>query len=157
MPTNKDREVSILNDLIETCRDGELGFRAAAEGTDDNELKSLFNRYSQQRAQFASDLRMEVTGVGGDPANRGTVGGAMHRGWINIKSAVTGKDLEAIINECERGEDVAKENYKKALASGDLSEEVRSLVHEQSMEVQEAHDRIRALQRTTEKSGRRRP
>jgi uncharacterized protein (TIGR02284 family) len=137
--------ISTLNNLIETCRDGEQGFREAAGGIQNTELQQVFRRYAEQRAEFARELSDAVRKIGGDPENSGSVSGAMHRGWINLKAAVTGKDDAAILNEAERGEDVAKDAYQKALAE-DLPSDIRAIVETQYRQVKEAHDRVRDLQ-----------
>jgi uncharacterized protein (TIGR02284 family) len=149
MAARNDDMISTLNELIEICKDGENGFRSAAEGISDSELQSLFRSYSEQRALFASELRTEVRRLGGNPEKTGSVAGAMHRGWINIKSAVTGEDEAAIIAECERGEDAAVAAYEEALAK-DLSSEAKAVVRRQYAQVQQAHDRIRALELATQ-------
>ncbi len=91
--------------------------------------------------------------LGGDPTQTGSVAATLHRGWINIKSAVTGEDENAVIAECERGEDSAVANYKDALADGNLPADIRSIVERQSAQIKEAHDRIRNLERATETGG----
>jgi len=139
-----DSVTTTLNNLIETCKDGQEGFQQAAEGVQDSSLKSLFYEYSRQRAQFAGELQSLVRELGGEPETSSSTAGALHRGWINIKSAVTGHDDAAILNECERGEDVAKNAYKDALAA-DLPSNVSSLIQTQATQVQQAHDRIRSL------------
>lgn len=144
---DRDDIVSTLNGLIETCKDGANGFRTAADGVEDASLKRLFASYAEQRAQFAAELERLVTSLGGSPADSGHVAGAVHRGWINLKSAVTGKDDGAVISECERGEDFAKERYQKALEST-LPVDVRATVERQYMQVKEAHDHVRSLERT---------
>ena len=150
---DNDNAISVLNNLIETCKDGQNGFQTAAEGVTRSDFKSLFYEYSQQRAQFAGELQAEVRRLGGDPEQAGSVAASLHRGWINIKSAVTGKDENSILAECERGEDSAVSNYKDALADADLPADVRSIVERQSAQVKEAHDRIRNLERATETGG----
>lgn len=40
----------------------------------------------------------------GEPDNTGSVGGALHRGWIDMKSALGGGD-HAILAATETGED----------------------------------------------------
>jgi uncharacterized protein (TIGR02284 family) len=145
---SNDEVISTLNDLIETCRDGQNGFKAAAEGVQNSELKSLFYSYSQQRAQFVGQLQDEVRRLGGDPENTGSVAASLHRGWIDIKSAVTGGDDASIITECERGEDSAVKTYSDALGK-DLPAGVRPVVERQFAAVREAHDRIRALERAS--------
>jgi uncharacterized protein (TIGR02284 family) len=143
MATNDD-VISTLNNLIETCKDGQDGFQAAAEGVERSDLKSIFYEYSQQRAQFAGELQTLVRELGGDPENSGSTAAALHRGWINIKSAITGQDDAAILNECERGEDSAKSNYKDALESN-LPANVAETIQRQYAAVQEAHDRVKGL------------
>ncbi|MEO8647557.1 MAG: PA2169 family four-helix-bundle protein, partial [Acidobacteriota bacterium] len=90
------------------------------------------------------ELQSLVRSLGGDPENTGSTLGALHRGWINIKSAVTGKDDEAILNECERGEDAAKAAYKDALTKG-LPANVSEVVGTQQSSIISAHDRVKAL------------
>ena len=141
---DNDDVISTLNGLIETCKDGQEGFRQAAEGVERSDLKSLFYEYSQQRAQFTGELQNLIQGLGGDPANSGSVAGSLHRGWINIKSVVTGKDDNAILNECERGEDSAKSAYRDALAEP-MPEYIKETLRTQYSQVQEAHDRVKAL------------
>jgi uncharacterized protein (TIGR02284 family) len=148
MAVDNDDVISTLNNLIETCKDGQDGFRSAAGGVRDGELKTLFHTYSQQRAQFAAELQGEVRRLGGDPEETGSTAAALHRGWIDIKSAVTGEDESAIISECERGEDSAVRNYEDALRQ-DLPSDVRSIIERQSRQVKEAHDRIRSLERAS--------
>ena len=147
---DNDNVISTLNNLIETCKDGQEGFRQAAEGVKNGELKMLFSTYSQQRAQFAGELQNEVRRLGGEPEKSGSTVGALHHGWINIKSALTGGDEGAVISECERGEDSSVRNYEDAL-KGELPGHIRDLVERQFALVTEAHDRIRALERATGK------
>src|ERR1017187_4875901 len=115
---DNDDVISALNGLIETCKDGEEGFREAAEGTKSSQLKEIFYEYSQQRSQFMGALQSLVRDLGGDPEDSGRFSGAIHRGWVNIKSAIAGNDVKAVLNECERGEDSAKKTYKDALEQG---------------------------------------
>lgn len=143
--TNDDA-ISVLNDLIETNKDGEQGFRTAAEGVTNPELKTLFNMYAQQRARFGSELNNEVLRRGGTPAHSGHVSASLHRGWINLKSAVTGKSETAIVDECERGEDSAKSNYEEALKKN-LPSDLLSIVETQYVDVKAAHDSVRDLKR----------
>ena len=142
--TSNDNVITTLNGLIETCKDGQNGFKEAAEGVEHADLKPLFYEFSQQRSQFVGELQGLVRELGGDPESSGSIAGALHRGWINIKSAVTGKDEAAILNECERGEDSAKKAYKEALEAA-LPTNVTATIQTQFAAVQTAHDRIKAL------------
>jgi uncharacterized protein (TIGR02284 family) len=148
---SNDDVISTLNNLIETCKDGQEGFQQAAEGVERSDLKSVFYEFSQQRSQFAGELQGLVRELGGDPETSSSVAGAIHRGWINIKSAVTGRDDAAILNECERGEDVAKNAYKEALQTN-LPANVSEVIQRQSSAVQSAHDQIKALRDSADNS-----
>lgn len=139
-----DNTISVLNNLIETNKDGQEGFKQAAEGITDSSLKSIFYEIGQQRAQYAGELQSLVRELGGDPETTSTTAGAIHRSWINIKSYVTGKDEAGILNEAERGEDSAKKAYKDALAET-LPANVLTVVQKQADEVMKAHDKIRDL------------
>jgi len=139
-----DKTISTLNNLIETCKDGQEGFKTAAEGVERSDLKSLFYDLGQQRAKFAGELQALVRELGGDPETTSSTASALHRGWINIKSYVTGKDEAGVLNEAERGEDVAKKAYKDALAEN-LPANVMTVVQAQANEVMAAHDKVRDL------------
>jgi uncharacterized protein (TIGR02284 family) len=139
-----DKAISVLNNLIETCKDGEHGFRTAAEGLSRPDIKTRFMQYSRERAQMSSELQAEVRRLGGDPERSGSMSGALHRGWLDIKSVVTGKDDHAIIAEAERGEDVAKSTYESALKEM-LPASAQTLVQQQMTKVRQAHDDVRGL------------
>lgn len=137
--------ISTLNGLIETCKNGQYGFETAAQGVKNLDFAALFNRYAMQRAEFAQELQDLVRRLGGTPEEGGSAAGAAHRGWIGVKSAVTDGDENAIIAECERGEDIAKKDYEEAL-HGQLPNDIRSVVARQYADVKAAHDHIRALE-----------
>jgi uncharacterized protein (TIGR02284 family) len=144
MATDNDDVISVLNDLIETCEDGVRGFHTAADAVEDPQARSVFNTRADYIARSEADLRALVRRLGGDPEHHGSVSGAVHRGWINLKAAVTGKDDEAIIAECERGEDAAVERYEDALEQ-DLPPDVRSLVDRQYRGTLQNRERVRQL------------
>jgi uncharacterized protein (TIGR02284 family) len=143
---------STLNHLVETCKDGEEGFRTAAEHVKNPAYKSLFSEFSSQRVKLAAELQIEVTRLGGEAQKSGSISAAAHRGWLDLKSAITHGEDSAIVAECERGEDNAKKHYREALAK-DLPGEVRTIVERQARTVQETHDKVRALEVRTSHSG----
>ena len=141
-----DDPSSTLNQLIQTCKDGEKGFRTAAEAVNDPNLRHLFESYSQQRSEFASELELEVQRMDKEPAQEGHISAALHRGWMDLKAAVTGQDEGVIIAECERGEDLAVKAYRQAL-SVPLPPDLKAVVERQLIKIQEAHDQVRSLER----------
>jgi uncharacterized protein (TIGR02284 family) len=144
--------ISTINGLIETLKDGEKGFKEAADAVRDPQLKNLFREYSQQRHRFATELQGQAQSLGEfSPEKTSSTAGAMHRAWINLKSAVTSGDDKAILSECERGEDSAVHEYEEALQNG-LSGAVRETVSRQFTEIKSAHDRVKHLRDAAKKS-----
>jgi uncharacterized protein (TIGR02284 family) len=139
--------ISVLNDLIETCKDGQEGFKTCAEDIKNPELKNLFIQRSADCASAAAELQATVRSLGGDPETSTSVSGDMHRRWVDVKSMFTGKDEEAVLNEAERGEDHAKKAYKKALEkiNEDNLVSIRDTVERQYHGVQRNHDQVKAL------------
>jgi uncharacterized protein (TIGR02284 family) len=135
---------TILNELVETSKDGENGFRKAAQDAHSPELKSLFSACAKRCAEGARELQSAVRASGGNPEQRGSVAAALHRGWISVREAVTARDDKAILEECERGEDYAKAQYRKALEQ-ELPSNVRAIVQRQYEGVVANHDKVRAL------------
>ncbi|MFS2072338.1 ferritin-like domain-containing protein [Pseudomonas sp. CT11-2] len=139
--------ISVLNGLIETCKDGQEGFKTCAEDIKNPELKNLFIQRSADCATAAGELQATVRSLGGDPETSTSVSGDLHRRWVDVKSMFTGKDEEAVLNEAERGEDHAKKAYKKALEkiNEDNLVSIRDTVERQYHGVQRNHDQVKAL------------
>ena len=151
MTTPNDKVVAALNNLIATCKDGQNGYQTAASCVTNPDLKTLFQSYSRQRGQYAQELQDEVARLGGEPGKHGSVTGPVWRAWTNIKSLLSGGSEHAVITECERAEDAAKEAYADALRNT-LPPHVQALPERQFAGVKEAHDRIRALEVATGKT-----
>ena len=134
----------VLNELIETSKDGEKGFRKAAEDAHASELKSLFTEAARRCREGAAELQGVVRSLGETPEKSGSVAGALHRGWVSLREAVASRDDKAILEEVERGEDYAKAQYRKALER-DLPSDVRVIVERQYQGVLANHDRVRNL------------
>lgn len=138
-----DQVISTLNSLIELNRDGQKGFQEAAEKIDAPQIKTFFFEQSRSRAHFVGELQTLVHSLGDEPDNTGTVSGALHRGWMNLKSALGGGD-PAILAATETGEDHTTNEYRKALAKT-LPSDMRDIVERQFQSVKQAHDKVRAL------------
>ncbi|WP_339846936.1 PA2169 family four-helix-bundle protein [uncultured Halopseudomonas sp.] len=136
--------IKVLNDLIETSKDGEKGFKVCADDVKRPELKALLSDHATECGKAATELQAIVTRLGGDPEEDTSMAGDIHRRWVDLKSMISGKDEKAILNECERGEDVAKKSYKEALEAH-LPADVREVVERQYQGVLRNHDQIKVL------------
>ena len=136
--------IAHLNRLIETCKNGELGYAEASRLVEDTELQTILEGYAKQRAGFVKALQAEVVKLGGEPAHSGTIGAAIHRGWMELKAAATLRDGGAILAACETGEDSAWTHYKE-VTNSDISGTSRALVDKQWGKVKEAIAHIQHL------------
>ena len=149
MAMDRDDLIDILNDLIETCKDGEAGFRTCAEDVQRADLKPRMERAAKRCAKAARELQTKVQLLGAKAEKKGSFAGSAHRRWVDIKAAIMGKDDAAVIAECERGEDVAKERYQEALEK-DLPPDVRAVVERQYEGLLQHHDAVRDLEISAE-------
>jgi len=139
-------ERTVLNHLIETCRDGERGFLSAAAHVESAKLKALFEQMARQRARIADDLVPHAQRLGGNPAAEGTAGAAVHRGWIDIKSRLRRHDDNAIVVEVERGDGITLHAFQDAL-EGMLPPDSLAVVERLYAELRQAHAVIAAIDR----------
>lgn len=111
MEESEKNLVDGLEHLVTIARDGEKGYEKAAENAKDEDLRALFQRYSQQRSGYVKELQTLIATLGGDPDQSSGIAGALHRTWIDIKEGLSGHDRHALLSSCEQGEDSAKEAY----------------------------------------------
>jgi uncharacterized protein (TIGR02284 family) len=143
---NMDRDdvIDTLEKLIETCRDGQNGFRDSAEHVKNPELKAFFNELSLERARFAGDLENEAVRLGKrDVDRKGSTTAAMHRTWIDLKASLGGGD-ESILSSAETGEDNAKKNYREAIEKP-LPADLLGLIRQQAQSIFAAHDKVKLM------------
>jgi uncharacterized protein (TIGR02284 family) len=136
--------IDTLNDLIETSKDGEYGFRASAEYMRDPQVKQLFLNRADECARAVSELQALVVQCGGEAEDSGSAAGAMHRGWVAVKATLSTYDDKAVLEEAERGEDNAMARYRKALKQP-LPAGVKLIVERQMQGVQRNHDQVKML------------
>ena len=141
-------DMAVAKDLIETLEDGKNGFAAAAEKlaeSDRPQLASKFRQYSSQRSQFADEIRAMAADYGDEIKEEGSLGAALHRGWMAIKDAATGSDAGAVLDVAEQGEDHAVAEYERALDNEEISIDLRDVLQRQYASVKAAHDEVRSL------------
>jgi uncharacterized protein (TIGR02284 family) len=149
---SNDEVIDTLNDLIETCKDGESGFRTSSEHSKSPELKALLLDRANDCQRGASELQSLVTQLGGEADTGGSALGAMHRGWVAVKATLSTYDDKAIMEECERGEDTALTSYRNALAKP-LPPQVHAVVDRQYQGVKRNHDQVRELRNRLRAAG----
>ena len=141
---DNDDVIHTLNKLIDTCKDGEYGFRTSAEHVRSEHLRSVFLERAESCRQGATELQQAVVRCGGKPDEHSSASGTLHRGWLGLKGVLTGDRDQAALNECERGEDAALARYREALKH-DLPSDIAEIVQRQYEGVKRNHDQIRSL------------
>jgi uncharacterized protein (TIGR02284 family) len=141
---DNDDVIDTLNDLIEISKDGVEGFRTSAENATDVRLKDFFLKRSTEVDASVKELQDLVRSLGGEPVDSTSISGTLHRRWIDLKTALTSNDNLAVLNETERGEDVALSAYRDALAKT-LPNEVEIVLERQYAGAKRNHDLVKAL------------
>lgn len=141
--TKPDEVISTLNRLIETCRDGQQGFADAHENIQQAEIRAFCLEQSRNRARFIGELQQEVQHLGDDPENTGSAGAALHRVWINLKASLGAGD-RSIMAACEKGEDSAVREYRKALEQN-LPANLHAVIENQYLSIKQSHDRTKQM------------
>ena len=104
-----------LNDLLEKTYDAEKGFKKAAENTDHIFLQRYFERKSKERKEFGYELNNEIRSFGERGIESGSLTGAAHRTWMDIKAMFSVDSDESMLEEAIRGEKAAVQEYKDVL------------------------------------------
>ncbi len=141
---SREDVLDVLEDLVECCKDGEYGFRACADNAKREDLKSVFMQRADDCQRGARELQAQVSSLGGEVDDSGSALGAVHRGWVSVRSTLSTYDDKAMLDEAERGEDNALARYRKALQKP-LPANVREVVERQLQGVQRNHDQIKML------------
>lgn len=145
MATN-DNVSEVLNDLIRINNDRIAGYEKAADEARniDVDLRAIFSRMSEESRQYAAELTQEVVKLGGEPATGTTNSGKIYRAWMDLKATFTGNSRQAILENCEFGEDAAQKAYDSALKTDtELSADVRQLIANQKSSLKTSHDVIK--------------
>lgn len=139
---NKETEKVLLN-VIETLQDSQKGFADIGEHLKDEQVKRYFLAESLKRANFRAELENELHRAGmADVKESGSVSGAIHRAWGDLKAKLGGGD-HTLLETAEQGEDEAKKAYKTALEQ-ELPLPIRQLLSEQQAHVMTSHDYVKA-------------
>lgn len=143
--SKNNETIEKLNHLIAIANDGKYGYQKAAEDVTDTTLKQMFLQYSSERAEYAETLKREVIKAGGSPDNGGGPLGALHRTWMDVKSAITSGDREAILKSCITGEEAAVKAYTEVAESNEFNSHVRQIIKQQLSGIQFALNSLRSL------------
>jgi len=143
--------VEDLNDLVKINNDRIMGYEKAIEDNKDAQLDDLFRHYVVQSQKFRSQLAehiVRIDGKGVTDATSTDVTSKIHRAWIDIKSAITGKDRDTVLSSVEFGENIAVEAYKDAIEKDHIPAYIKEDLTKQLGELNEAYEKMKALHKS---------
>lgn len=147
MQATNEKLEEVLNDLIEINNDRITGYEKAINETKDIDvdLQAVFSKMADESRKYKAELTQAVTRLGGDPVSTGTTNsGKIYRIWMDVKATFTGHDRQAVLENCEFGEDAAQKAYKMALASdAEMDADTRQLITSQQSSLKTSHDLIK--------------
>lgn len=118
MSDPREQEINALRTLLTTAVDGQKGYSKALEAcTDASEHFRNYLQSSKDECQRAAgEIRTMLLARGEEVGDEdGSIGGALHRGWIEARAAFSSHDEEVYAAEIVRGEEHAVKQYEKAL------------------------------------------
>lgn len=147
METKTTLETETIQDLQHVIRinlDSSKGFRAAADEVDNAPLAQFFRACADEREEMAHECQRLVGANGTAPEHDGSLLGAAHRWWLNIRGAIQDGDEHAVLAEAERGEDAIKHLYEKILEHHPGSA-VNDVLQRQYAQIKSRHDQVRDM------------
>lgn len=148
--TDTSHDIRTLNGLIATTIDSIDGYTEAAKDSENPRHSAMFAARAQERRIVATSLQSEVSRLGGNPEDDGTVLAGAHRVFLDLKAAVTGREDKAIVNEVERGEDHIKAKFEDAMQDADLTPGTKSAIGSAWTSIKTGHDEMRDLKHSLE-------
>ena len=110
-----DAVLTAVRSILDACRDGEHGYTQAANDVQDARLKELFTLYADQRRGFAGAIEKLIPSLAAEPRHADSLGGRIHRRWLDIRAKIDHGSAASMLAECERGENAARTRYEHAL------------------------------------------
>ncbi len=130
--------VGTIEKLIETCKDGENGYREAAEHVKSPALKQFLEEQSATRGRFAQELKDELSRIS-VAHSLGSTAGAVHRTLIGLQALIGGGD-RALMNSVRQGERSAMEAYEAAVAAA-MPKQFETIVRRQAASIRQAYEK----------------
>lgn len=141
-----EKIVEVLNSLVQINNDRIEGYTHATEGTQDADLKALFNSMKSKSQHLKTSLINEIRKCGGEPTESTTTLGKAFRVWMDFKATITGKDRKAILDSCEFGEEAAQDTYADAVKNTEhLPTYVVEMITDQKKQLREELNHVKFL------------
>ncbi len=143
---NHEKLVDNLQVLLEKNYDAEKGFTKAMKDAKNPRLKTFLQHQAAQRSRFTNELTHVIKNLNEEPKKSGSFTGDLHRTWIDIKSAVSGNEDEAVLEECIRGEKASWDEYSDKLKKENFPPTISSIIQKQASEIHNTLSKVKTLE-----------
>ena len=123
--------LSKLHTLINALEDSSTGYRHLGKYLENDELKTIMNRLSQQRKLFLEEIVQDARDMGENLKAESTVKGYFHRTWMEIKATVSTSEDESRIEEAISGEKYLLEHYDNLLKISEMPDYINERLTDQ--------------------------
>ena len=127
-----------LNNLLEKNYDAEKGYQDAAERIENPSMKDFLQEQAQKRYDFGHEIKTEIKNYGEEPDKGGSAKGTVHRAWMDLKAAVASSSEEQVMEEVQRGEQSAINEYNEVISETSLPPSVQQVLTKQRDQIVEA-------------------
>lgn len=130
-----------LDDAVRILHDGVRGYSTAADEISNTILATRMRELAKSREEVLGHLMS----VAADESNvtpqedGGTITGALHRGWMKVKSAVAGD--EAIIEAAKTGESEAIDRLREVLEE-DIDPAIEASIRKAMLDIESATEQL---------------
>jgi uncharacterized protein (TIGR02284 family) len=145
MATTNELVIETFNRVLAMCKAGEQAFRIAAHAVQEKALRTAFKQYSYQRGRMASELRMEIRLLGGEPEMLN--GMTLPAGLAAVMAASALNDEQATLLECMHLEETVSDTFEEALEDPNMPLELLIPLRRQHGEIRLAIDRLHTFER----------
>lgn len=148
---NNERVVDVLQELNQFVNDRIQGYEHAAKLTKDPAHQSYYKDLVNQSREFSNEINRTISSVGGSTQSSTTAKGKIFRGWMDVKTTVTGSDEEDLIKSNLYGEEWAQKAYNDALEhKSELPENVVQMVEKQKQASLTTCERLRQMEKAAD-------
>lgn len=139
----------VLNDLIQINNDRIEGYKKAMDQLkiEDEDLKMMFAELARESSRNKNELIEEIQVSGETPKSGTTTSGKLYRFWMDVSNVFTDSERDSILDNCERGEDAARDTYHAAINMDGISSPIRTIIENQLINLQESNNRLKAMRR----------
>lgn len=120
-----------LSELLEKNHDAEIGYKNAAQETENHALKNFLDGNSRQRNNFTREIRDTILKLGSDEPEGSGLPDLPGNVWFNFEPAIKEKSNRAILAACEIGERAALEDYSRLLKEANMPEQALKVIKRQ--------------------------